>query len=183
MKHIPNIITILRLMVVPILIVALKSGDARLAFWLFLVAGLSDGVDGYLARRYRVESHLGGILDPLADKMLMVSTFVMLTVLGHLPLWLLLVIVSRDFLIIGGYLMYTAQHGPVHMSASIASKLNTVAQIALVIVVLADLAGILVVPMLPDLLMYTVLVTTLVSGAHYYWSWIIRRGVQPARRS
>jgi cardiolipin synthase len=183
MKHVPNIITILRLMLVPVFIVALKSGEYDLAFWLFLVAGLSDGVDGYLARRYHLESHLGGILDPLADKVLMVSTYVMLTVLGHLPLWLLLVVVFRDFLIMGGYLMYTAQHGAVHMSASLASKLNTAMQLGLVVVVLANLAGILVVPLLVDLLMYSVLVTTVVSGAHYYWLWIIKSGVQPARKS
>ena len=95
-----------------------------------MVAGLSDGLDGFIARRWHLESHLGGVLDPLADKLLMLSAYVSLALLGHIPFWLLLVVISRDFLIVAGYLIVTSQSGAVKMEASYFSKFNTAAQIA-----------------------------------------------------
>lgn len=177
--QVPNIITIARLVMVPLIIVLLKEQDYQAALILFVVAGLSDGLDGFIARRFHLESHLGGTLDPLADKMLMLSMYVSLTWLGHLPPWLMLVVISRDLLIIGGYLIVTSYKGAVKMSASYFSKFNTVAQIALVVAVLAEQAGVFTVPLLVEFLTYTVLVTTVVSGTHYYWFWIVKKGVEP----
>jgi cardiolipin synthase len=180
LAQLPNTITILRLAMVPVLIALLHFGHYRAAFWLFLLAGLSDGLDGFLARRYGLQSHLGGILDPVADKVLMVGMYITLTVLHLIPLWVLLVVVSRDFLIVGGYLVYTSHRGAVRMQPSIFSKINTGFQIALLVAVLATQARYLMVPYLVDLLMYSVAVTTVVSGAHYYWLWVLRGGIESA---
>ncbi len=177
--QVPNIITVARLAMIPLLILLLREQDYRAALMIFLIAGLSDGLDGFIARRYKLESHLGGVLDPMADKLLMLSTFVTLTLLGHIHFWLLLLVVSRDFLIIGGYLVVTSQTGAVKMQASIYSKLNTVVQILLVIVILFEQAKLFSVPLLVDFLIYSVLTTTVVSGVHYYWAWIIKKRVTP----
>jgi cardiolipin synthase len=179
LTQLPNTITVLRLILVPVLIALLHRGDYPAAFWLFLVAGLSDGLDGFLARRYHWQSHLGGILDPVADKVLMVGMYISLTMLHLLPLWLLLVVVSRDFLIVGGYLVYTSHRGAVRMQPSILSKINTAVQIALLVAVLAEQAAFIQIPMLVDLLTYSVAVSTVVSGAHYYWWWVLRAGIEP----
>lgn len=177
--QLPNIITISRLAMVPLLILMLKEQAYPAALALFVIAGLSDGLDGFLARRFNLKSHLGGILDPLADKVLMASTYITLTVLQHIPFWLLLVVVSRDFLIIGGYLAVTSQTGAVKMKSSVFSKINTVMQIALVLAILLEQASVFQLPLLVDLLIYIVLITTLTSGAHYYWVYIVKKGVEP----
>jgi len=178
-SQVPNIITIARLAMIPILLLVLKEQNYQAALMVFIVAGLSDGLDGFIARRYHFESHLGGVLDPLADKLLMVSTYVSLMLLGHIEFWLLLVVLTRDFLIIGGYLVVTSQAGAVRMEASIFSKLNTVAQIVLVVAILFEQSRLITVPLLIDFLIYTVLITTVISGAHYYWAWIIKKRVEP----
>lgn len=178
-SQVPNIITVARLAMIPLLLLLLREQDYRAALMVFIIAGLSDGLDGFIARRYHFESHLGGVLDPLADKLLMVSTYVTLTLLGHIDFWLLLVVLSRDFLIIGGYLIVTSQAGAVRMEASVFSKFNTVAQIVLVVAILFEQAKLVTVPLLVDFLVYTVLITTVISGAHYYWAWIIKKRIEP----
>lgn len=178
-SQVPNIITVARLAIIPLLILLLKEQNYPAALIVFILAGLSDGLDGFIARRFHLESHLGGVLDPLADKLLMLSTYVTLTLLGHIDFWLLLVVISRDFLLIGGYLVVTSQSGAVKMEASLYSKLNTVMQIVLVVAILFEQAKIFSMPFLTDFLIYTVLITTVISGAHYYWIFIIKRRIEP----
>ncbi|MCK7497381.1 MAG: CDP-alcohol phosphatidyltransferase family protein [Comamonadaceae bacterium] len=96
-----------RVALVPVLILLLKDHDYLAALVVFAVAGASDALDGYLAKRLDVRSHLGAVLDPAADKLLLVSAYVMLTWLEHIPFWLLLAVAFRDVLIVGGYLLYT----------------------------------------------------------------------------
>jgi len=178
-SHLPNIITLARIALVPVLILLLKDQDYAAGLIVFVIAGASDALDGYLAKRLNVQSRLGAILDPVADKLLLVSAYVMLTLLGHIPFWLVLVVVFRDLLIVGGYMLYTSHAGPVKMRPSILSKLNTLMQIALVTVILAQQAAGLAWP-LAEALVYAVLVTTVVSGAHYTWSWMIMKDIEPA---
>ena len=182
LSHLPNIITIARIALVPVLILLLKDQEYVAGLIVFVIAGASDALDGYLAKRLNVQSRLGAILDPVADKLLLVSAYVMLTVLGHIPFWLVLVVVFRDLLIVGGYMLYTSHAGPVKMRPSILSKLNTLMQIALVTVVLAQQAAGLAWP-LAEVLVYVVLVTTVVSGAHYTWSWMIMKDIESAHSS
>src|SRR4030067_316199 len=144
------------------------------------MAGATDAPDGYLAKRLNGQSRLGAILDPVADKLLLVSASVMLLLLEHIPFWLLLVVVFRALLIVGGYMLYTSHAGPVKMRPSILSKLNTLMQIALVAVILAQQAAGLTWP-LAETLVYVVLATTVMSGAHYTWSWIIMKNIEHAQ--
>jgi cardiolipin synthase (CMP-forming) len=180
LSHLPNIITLARIALVPVLILLLKDQDYAAGLIVFVIAGASDALDGYLAKRLNVQSRLGAILDPVADKLLLVSAYVMLTVLGHIPFWLVLVVVFRDLLIVGGYMLYTSHAGPVKMRPSILSKLNTLMQIALATLVLAQQAAGLDWPLTIHVLVVAVLVTTVVSGAHYLWSWMIMKEIEPA---
>jgi cardiolipin synthase len=180
LSHLPNMITLARIALVPVLILLLKDQEYAAGLIVFVIAGASDALDGYLAKRLNVQSRLGAILDPVADKLLLVSAYVMLTVLGHIPFWLVLVVVFRDLLIVGGYMLYTSHAGPVKMRPSILSKLNTLMQIALATLVLAQQAAGLDWPLTIHVLVVVVLITTVVSGAHYLWSWMIMKEIEPA---
>jgi cardiolipin synthase (CMP-forming) len=137
----PNFITIGRFLLVPVFILAMLQGASAWAFAVFLVAGVSDAFDGYLARRFGQVSELGAYLDPLADKLLLVSGFVTLGYLGVIPDWLVVLVVSRDVLIVGAVLTSHLTGSPVPVKPLFVSKLTTVAQIVLVVVALAHLAG------------------------------------------
>jgi cardiolipin synthase len=181
LSHLPNIITLARIALVPVLILLLKDQEYAAGLIVFVIAGASDALDGYLAKRLNVQSRLGAILDPVADKLLLVSAYVMLTLLGHIPFWLVLVVVFRDLLIVGGYMLYTSHAGPVKMRPSILSKLNTLMQIALATLVLAQQAAGLDWPLTIYTLVVAVLITTVVSGAHYLWLWMIKKDIEPAQ--
>ena len=167
--HLPNAITLCRIALVPVFILILKAQDYPLALTIFIVAGLSDGLDGFIAKRYNLATRLGAILDPMADKILLVSAYVMLAVLDHLPFWLVLTVGFRDLLIIGGYLIYTSLVGEVRVRPTYLSKCNTVLQIALVIIILIQQAALLPLRPIVDYGIYVVLLTTVASGLHYLW--------------
>lgn len=180
LQHLPNLITLSRIALVPVLILLLKDQDYASALLVFVVAGVSDALDGFLAKRLNVQTRIGGILDPAADKLLLVSAYVMLTILGQIPFWLMLTVAFRDLLIVGGYIVYTSHAGPVKMRPSVLSKLNTLAQLALVTLILAQQVAGFGWPLLMTVLVYVVLVTTVVSGAHYLWSWMILKDIESA---
>ena len=180
-SQLPNLITISRIGLAPVLILLLKEQEYAASLAVFIIAGVSDGLDGFIAKRFHFVSRLGSILDPLADKTLLVSSYVMLTLLNHLPFWLVLTVTFRDLLIIGGYLVYTSTIGPAQMRPSWLSKFNTFMQIALVIVILAQQALRLEYPPLVEVLIYTVLLTTVASGLHYLWIWLVIKEVEPLK--
>ena len=136
---IPNLITLGRILLVPVVVWAIIYGELWLAFVLFLAAGVSDAVDGYLAKRFNMASELGAYLDPLADKTLIVSIYVTLGIAGKIPLWLVILVVSRDIMIIGAIMLSWLLESPLKMKPLLVSKLNTVAQIVFACVVLASL--------------------------------------------
>ena len=170
--NLPNFITIMRILLVPITIWLLISQAFGAAFLVFLVAGVSDGVDGYLARRTNTVSELGAYLDPLADKALLVSVFAALGLIKILPAWLVLAVITRDVLIIGGVLLAWLMDKPFIMKPLWISKVNTVAQIAFIGVVLGALTFNL--DMQPLLLfgVAIVAVLTVLSGAFYMRDWM-----------
>lgn len=178
--YIPNLLTVLRIAAAPVLMLLLKSERYDLAIVVFLAAGFSDGLDGFIAKRFNCETRLGAVLDPIADKLLLVTSFVMLTLLGQLPFWLLVTVAFRDLLIVGGYLVLVVLHGFVQMRPTIISKINTLLQIALVAVVLVQAAGWVSMPWITRVLIVMVTVTTVWSGIHYVWVWGLRGG--PAQR-
>lgn len=178
--QLPNLITLARIASVPVLILALDQQDYALALAIFVIAGLSDGLDGLIAKRYHCATRLGGILDPAADKILLVGAYVMLTVLGHLPFWLMVVVAFRDLLIVGGYVVYTSMYGPVQMRPSRLSKFNTLAQIVLVVLVLVQQATGVGHVGVVDAFVYIVLATTVASGMHYLWTWGFMKDIESA---
>ena len=181
LSSLPNAITLGRIALTPVFILFLKDQDYATALAIFLIAGFSDGLDGFIAKRYNLITRLGGLLDPLADKILLVSAYVMLSLLDKLPFWLVLSVTFRDLLIVGGYLVYTSLVGPVRMRPSRLSKINTVAQVVLIIAVLVDAAALFTMPLTVTTLIYVVLATTLASGLHYLWVWGIMKDIEPMR--
>jgi cardiolipin synthase len=179
-SQLPNLLTLLRIAAAPALILLLREQEYRAALAVFFLAGVSDGLDGYIAKRFHCTSRLGAILDPIADKTLLVSSYVMLAWLDKLPFWLVLAVASRDALIVGGYLVYTSLYGQVEMRPSVFSKINTLVQIALVVVMLVELALPASWPLLTQGLIYAVLVTTVGSGLHYVWIWGVLKEIKPA---
>jgi cardiolipin synthase len=169
---IPNLITLARILLVPVVIWAITSGEMRIAFLLFLAAGVSDAVDGFLAKRFGMATELGAYLDPLADKAMIVSIYVALGIADAVPHWLVILVVSRDVMIVGAVILSWLVDKPVALKPLLVSKLNTVAQIALALVVLCALgfkfdAGVTIV-----LLTALVAALTLLSIAFYVAEWV-----------
>ena len=135
---IPNFITLGRVILVPIVFWLLVSGQTQVAFLAFIVAGISDAVDGYLAKRFGWQTELGAYLDPLADKLLIVSIFLALGAAAKLPSWLVIAVVSRDILIVIAIVLSWLLNHPVKIRPFVISKANTVSQIVLAATVLAD---------------------------------------------
>lgn len=169
--NIPNAITSIRILLVPALVYLLLRGDFERAIWLFLAAGLSDALDGFIARRFNLATRLGAILDPIADKLLVVSSVIVLARLGHLPWWLALAVVARDVVIVVGAIAFYLRFGSLEMAPSIPSKLNTFVQIALILLVLCQLTEALQVESWFPLLFGLAFLTALVSGVHYLAVW------------
>ena len=136
---IPNIITLGRILLVPFIVWAIASSQMEIAFAIFIVAGVSDAVDGFLAKRFNMASELGALLDPLADKALLVSIYVALGIWGAVPRWIVILVVSRDIMIVGAVIVSWLFGKPIPMKPLMVSKLNTVAQVAFAALVLAAL--------------------------------------------
>ena len=135
---IPNLITLGRILLVPVVVWAISSGAMWIAFVLFLAAGVSDAVDGFLAKRFGMTTVLGAYLDPLADKALIVSIYVTLGINGVIPHWLVILVVSRDIMIVGAIILSWLVGRPVKIKPHVVSKINTGAQIVLAAQVLAS---------------------------------------------
>ena len=169
---IPNLITLGRILLVPVVVWAITAGEMKIAFVLFLAAGISDAVDGFLAKRFGMATELGAYLDPLADKAMLVSIYVALGVTDAIPRWLVILVVSRDIMIVSAVILSWLVDKPVPLKPLMVSKLNTVAQIVLALVVMAALAfnfdaGIAVMA-----LTALVAALTLLSVAFYVAEWV-----------
>jgi cardiolipin synthase (CMP-forming) len=138
--NLPNLITIARIFLVPFSVWCLITGQYTFAFAAFIAAGVSDGVDGYLARRFHWKTELGAYLDPLADKALLVSIYVVLAILQVIPAWLAITVVTRDVLIVGAVILSWLMGNPLEMKPLMISKVNTACQIGFAGLVLGLLA-------------------------------------------
>jgi len=174
LSWIPNAISTMRMVLIVPLLMLIHQGDYAWALLLFVVAGFSDGLDGYLAVRFGWQSQLGALLDPIADKLLVAGMFIMLAVTGHIPTWLTLLVIVRDVVIIGGAVAYHYLIKPVQGEPSMVSKLNTALQLFFLLFVLSRAAfG------WPDEIAITVLgasmlVTIVISGVDYVLRWSAR---------
>lgn len=167
-RDLPNLITFARILLTIPFLFSLLEGKEGVALLVFLVAGISDGLDGFLAKRYGWTSRLGSILDPLADKALLVSAFVVLTYLGRIPYWLTVLVFGRDILIIAGATTYHFLIGHYQLLPAKSSKINTLFQIVLVLVIMGkDWIG----EWNTQPLIYLTAITTVFSGMQYVFSW------------
>lgn len=162
----------MRFLLVPVVVYALLVGEWGWAFAGFLIAGISDGVDGFIARHFNQRSKLGAYLDPVADKVLLVSVFIVLGYLGSLPLWLVILAVSRDALIVSAVLLSTIMGHPVEMKPLMVSKANTAMQIVLVVFILSERALSIELGALLPALIYLSGILTVASAAAYLVAWL-----------
>jgi cardiolipin synthase len=141
MLNIPNVLTLLRILAVPLFLSLLAEGENDWALSIFIAAGVTDALDGMIARMFNMRTELGAHMDPLADKLLIVSSFIALGILGMVPRPLMIVVITRDVVILGGFLLTAAVVGKsMEMKPSLSGKLTTFTQILSVTLVLIDVA-------------------------------------------
>lgn len=170
--NIPNFITLGRIVLVPLVVWAIAASQMTVAFVLFAAAGLSDAVDGFLAKRFNMTTELGALLDPIADKALLVSIYVALGITGAVPRWLVILVVSRDFMIVGAMIVSWILDNPMPVKPLMASKLNTVAQVSFAGLVLAALGFKFNASPYDVILMAAVTILTLWSVILYFIAWV-----------
>ena len=168
----PNLISLARLFAVPLMVWLIVAGEMTVAFWVFVAAGISDAVDGFIAKRFDAITTFGSYIDPLADKALLVSCFVALGIEGQIANWLVILVVFRDVVIIGGAILAVPLERPVIMRPLFISKLNTTTQIILVALVLAEIGVGVHEAKLIVLMQYIVAATTLASGIGYAYRYV-----------
>ena len=172
-RHLPNLITAMRMALVWPVFWLISHSQFGSALFLAALAGISDALDGWLAKHFNWQSRLGGLMDPLADKLLLLAGFTALAAINEVPFWLLVLVIGRDLVIVCGAVAYHNLIGPFDAQPSRLSKLTTVLQI---LFVLADLLRLAWVPGLPgrDVLLGFVAILTAASGLHYVWVWSLR---------
>jgi cardiolipin synthase len=169
---IPNLITLARILLVPVVVWAIASDAMQIAFLLFLAAGLSDAIDGFLAKRFGMATELGAYLDPLADKAMIVSIYIALGIADALPRWLVILVVSRDIMIVSAIMLSWLIDKRVPLKPLTVSKLNTVAQIVLALFVLASRGYNFDAEPALTILMALVAILTLLSIVFYVGEWV-----------
>lgn len=169
---IPNLITIARLLMVPLVVVMIGAGQWVAAFAIFVLAGVSDAVDGFIARRWNMRSQLGAHLDPLADKALLVSIYIALAIHGVLPGWVAIVVVSRDIMIVSAMVLSMLLGKPLEVRPLIVSKLNTGAQIGFAALMLGSNAFGGTPPVLVEIALLVTVALTLASAGAYLVLWL-----------
>jgi cardiolipin synthase len=165
--NIPNLITLARLLSVPLIATLILLHHLTPAFYLFALAGLSDALDGFLARVFKARTTFGAYLDPLADKALLIGVYVALARIGLIELWVAILVVFRDVVIVGGILLLFLFNTSIEMKPHILSKINTVVQLSFALFVLAQGAVFLGFPALDTFFGYLVALTTVLSGVTY----------------
>jgi cardiolipin synthase (CMP-forming) len=167
LRHLPNFICLVRIVLIWPTVVALQAGDYWTALVLVAVCAISDGLDGWLAKRFNWTSHLGKILDPLADKLLLVALYLTATWSNLIPWWLTAVVVGRDVMIGSGAVVYRVWFGPLYGRPTILSKINTGMQLAVVLAAILGAATALPTPEMVMALAILTLLTTIASGVDY----------------
>ncbi|BBF66650.1 Putative CDP-diacylglycerol--glycerol-3-phosphate 3-phosphatidyl-transferase 2 [Acidithiobacillus ferridurans] len=162
--NLPNLLTLLRLFLVPVIFYALARGFFAVALVIFFAAAVTDALDGWIARHYHLQTRLGAVLDPVADKLLVVTTVITLTWLQRIPLWLTVAVISRDLLIVGGGLLYLLLIGKFTIHPTLLSKWNTALQFVVIVLVLFEASSRWRMPLLPVFVL--VFVTAVASGGN-----------------
>jgi len=171
LKWLPNAISIMRIALVAPILMLILQGSFGWALALFWLAGFSDGVDGYLAKRFNWHTRLGALLDPVADKLLVAGLFVTLAYTGDIPVWLAATVILRDVVIVVGATAYNFLVQPVQGEPTRVSKLNTALQLLFLLFVISRAGFGWPEEITLTILGASVLVTVVVSGVDYVWSW------------
>jgi cardiolipin synthase (CMP-forming) len=179
-RHLPNLICLIRIALIWPIAAALNAGEQLAALALFIAAAVSDGLDGYLAKRFDWTSDLGKVLDPLADKLLLVTVFIESAWLGLVPWWLSATVVARDVMIGLGALVFRLWFGPLRGRPTVLSKINTAVQLLYVMLVMLNAASGLPPREMLDAAAAVTLATTVLSGLDYIVTFT-RRVWTPAR--
>ena len=166
--NIPNILTLIRILLTPLLVILLINDRFLEAFIVFTLAGITDGLDGLIARLMRQKTRIGAILDPIADKLLLTSAYVTLAIIGFLPNWLAVTVISRDVIIVFGVLILFLFQGGVEISPSVPSKITTVTQLGTIFAVFVNQELGWLHQILFPLYIFTAVVTV-ISGLHYMY--------------
>ena len=176
MLNLPNFLTLIRILAIPFFLVLLASHLYMDALVVFILGGVTDAFDGFIARRMNQKTSLGAILDPVADKLLLMSSFIMLGMMDGIPLWLVVLVVSRDAVILFGYVAISfLLDERLEVQPTIAGKLSTVFQLVTVGVVLLMMARPqLLESWLDDALIYLTAATTVISGVQYLYQGLLR---------
>lgn len=169
--NVPNAISLSRLLAVPVTVWLILSGQLLAAFWLFVAAGISDAVDGFIAKHFHRETEFGKFLDPIADKVLLVGVYIALGNEGYVVTWLVIMVVFRDAVIVGGALLFQTLTQSLTMEPLMISKVNTAAQIVFAALVLGTNGFALGDWVIVDVMAYVVAITTVSSGAVYVVEW------------
>ncbi len=169
---IPNLITVFRFILVPIVVVMILQEEWGWAFVLFAVAGISDGFDGYIARQFDMNSAFGAAIDPLADKLLLVSIYITLAIVGVIPSWLAIIVVSRDIIIVMAFIVSWMMAQPMAVKPLFASKVNTALQIAFAAFVLGGLAFALDLGMFVEPFTILIAALTIATAGLYLVRWL-----------
>jgi cardiolipin synthase len=178
LRWLPNAISLMRIAMIAPILMYIVDAKYGIALALFFIAGFSDGVDGFLAKRFDWHTRIGALLDPIADKLLVGGTFIALVAVGLIPVWLAVLVIVRDVVIVGGATIYNFLIKPVEGEPTRISKLNTALQLLFVVFVLSR-AGF----DWPDEIAITtigagVVITIVISGIDYVWSWARRARAQ-----
>ncbi|PSF09811.1 CDP-alcohol phosphatidyltransferase [Marinobacter halophilus] len=173
-RWIPNALTFLRILLIIPFAGALLEGNYRLSLFIFAVAAVTDALDGFLARYFHWRSRLGAVADPLADKALLISAYLMLTYTGILPVWLFALVLGRDLVIVAGGLMYHYGVGRFEMEPSIPGKINTFIQVLMALAVIILMAGLPMQLWVMEIGILLVAVSAIFSGFHYILVWGMR---------
>lgn len=166
MKNLPNLITLIRILLIPLFIILLLYGYNSYALLVFIVAGLSDALDGFIARTWNLKTRLGAFLDPVADKLLLLSAFITLVLLNKIPLWIMIIIIGRDIIlgITGLILLNFVEIHSYRIRPSILGKITTVLQILTILLVLVEEKGALF-----SMILWATVFATVASGLHYVY--------------
>lgn len=176
LRHLPNLISVIRLLLIVPITMSILEGNYLQGILLFAIAGISDGLDGYLARKFDWISAFGTIIDPVADKLLLLAISIALTVLGHFPVMLLLLLITKDLVILGGVLVYTVMAGFPEIRPLFIGKVTTTVQLLLLgyILVTLIMANMPVLSTMTPILIWIVVSATLLDGCLYLWVWTVK---------
>ncbi len=183
LRFIPNIITLFRFVLILPIGYFLWQTNFFFALLLFVIAGLSDGIDGFFARQFNWTSRFGAIADPLADKALLMTTYLLLSYHNHIPMWLTGLVIIRDITILTGGITYHNLYGAFKLEPSLLGKISTVCQISLATVVLFSISIYSLAPIVIQFFVFLVAVAGILSGADYVINWSKKARLAKAQKS